>query len=83
MGILPCKLGCPLILYMETLGSSVGSPLLPNVKKLAAQWAMELAAQGNFAMQIRMPTTFIYGYSGQFSGQLSRQPTTFKYGNSG
>ena len=83
MGILPCKLGCPLIPYTETLGSSVGSPLLPNVKKWAAQWAMELAAPGNFAMQIRMPTTSIYGYSGQFSGQLSKQPTTFKYANSG
>ena len=30
-------------------------------------------------MQIRLPTTSLYGYSGQLSGQ----PTTFKYGNSG
>ena len=33
MGILPCKLGCPPLPYMETVGSSVGSsvgcPLLP------------------------------------------------------
>ena len=27
MGILPCKLGCPLLPYMETVGSSVGCPL--------------------------------------------------------
>ena len=37
------------------------------------------AAYGNFVMHIRLPTTFIYGYSGQLSGQLSGQPTTFKY----
>ena len=30
MGILPCKLGCPLISYKETVGRSVGSPLLPK-----------------------------------------------------
>ena len=41
------------------------------------------AAHGNFAMQIRLPTTYIYGDSGQLSWQLCRQPTTFKYGNSG
>ena len=41
------------------------------------------AANGNFAMQIRLPTTSIYGNSGQLSGQLSRQPTTSIYGNSG
>ena len=34
-------------------------------------------------MQIRLPTTYIYGDSGQLSGQLSGQPTTFKYGKSG
>ena len=34
------------------------------------------AAHGNVAMQIRMPTTSIYG---QLSGQLSMQPTTSKY----
>ena len=50
MGILPCKLGCPLLPYMETVGSSVGSLLLPNIKKWAAQWAVEWAAHGNFAM---------------------------------
>ena len=55
MGSLPCKLGCPLLPYTET----VGSPLLPNMKKWAAQWAVEWAAHGNFAMQIRMPTTSI------------------------
>ena len=41
------------------------------------------AAHGNFAMQIRLPTTSIYGNSGQLSGQLSRLPTTSMYGNSG
>ena len=64
MGILPCK-----------LGSSVGSPLLTNIKKWAAQWAAELTTHGNFAMQIRLPTTSIYGNSGQLSGQS----TTYKY----
>ena len=82
MGILPCKKGCPLLPCMETVGSSVdssvGSPLLPNLKKLAAQWAAEWAAHGNFAMQIRLPTTSIYGNSGQLSGQLSRQPIASK-----
>ena len=68
MGILPCKLGCPLLPYLETVGSSVGCP-----------WA----AHGNFAMQIKLPTTSIYGYSGHLSGQLSGQPTTVKSGNSG
>ena len=33
------------------------------------------AAHGNFAMQIRLPTTSIYGNS----GQLSRQPTASLY----
>ena len=41
------------------------------------------AAHGNFAMQIRLPTTSIYGNSGQLSGQHSRLPTTSIYGNSG
>ena len=61
---------------METADSSVGSPLLLNMKKKwEAQWAVERAAHGNFAMQIRLPTNSIYGDSGQ--------STTFKYGNSG
>ena len=47
------------------------------------KWAVEWAAHGNFAMQIRLSTTCIYGDSGQISGQLSGQPTTVKYGNSG
>ena len=75
MGILPCKLGCPLLPYMETVGCSVGSLLLPNLKKWAAQWTAEWAAHGNFAMQIRLPTTSMYGNS----GQLSKQPTNSKY----
>ena len=29
------------------------------------------AARGNFAMQIRLPTTSIYGKSGQLNGQLT------------
>ena len=68
---------------METVGSSVSSQLLQNMKKWAAQWAVESAAHGNFAMQIRLPTTSIYGYSGQLSGQLSGQPPTVMYGSSG
>ena len=80
-GIFPCKLGCPLLPYMETVGSSVGSsvgsPLLTNMKKWAAQWAA--AAHRNLAMQIRLPTTSIYGNRGQLSGQ----PSTSKYENSG
>ena len=83
MGILSCKLGCPLLPYMETVGSSVGSsvgsPLLPNMKKWTAQWAAEWAAHGNFAMQIRLPSTTMYGNSGQLSGQ----PTTSKHETSG
>ena len=46
-------------------------------------WVTEWAAHGNFAMQIRLPTTSIYGNSGQLSGQLSRQPTNSKYEKSG
>ena len=87
MGILPCKFGCPLLQYMETVGSSVGSQLLPNVKKVASSVGSGVgcpwAAHGNFAMQIILPTTSIYGYSGQLSVQLNGQPTTFKYGYSG
>ena len=64
MGILQCKLGCPLHPYMETVdsskGTSVGNPLLPDMKKWAAQWAMEWAAPGNFAMLMRLPTTSVY-----------------------
>ena len=41
---------------MKIVGSGVGCPC---------------AAHGNFAMQIRLPTTAIYRYSGQLSGQLS------------
>ena len=91
IGILPRKLDCLLLPYMETVGSSVGSsvgsPLLPNMKKVGSSVGNRVdcpcAAHGNFAMQIRLPTTAIYGYSGQLSGQLSGKPTTFKYGNSG
>ena len=50
-----CKLGRKLLPYMEIVGSSVGGPLLPNMKKWADQWAAEWAAHGNFAMQIRLP----------------------------
>ena len=70
IGIFPCKLVCPLLTYMETVGSSVGSPLLLNMKKWAADWA----AHGNFAMQIRLPTT-IYGDGGQLSMQQNGLPT--------
>ena len=78
MGILPCKLGCPLLPYMETVGSSVGSsvgcPLLPYMETVGRGVGCPWAAHGNFAMQIRLPTTSIYGNSGQLSGQ----PTTSK-----
>ena len=37
------------------------------------------ASHENFAMQIRLLTTSIYGNSGQLGGQLSRQPTASKY----
>ena len=67
MGVLPCKLGCLLLRYMETVGSSVGSSV--------GKWAAEWAAHGNFAMQIRLPTTSLY----ENSGQLSGQPTSSKY----
>ena len=46
---------------------------------MGCTWATELAAHGNFAMQIRLPTTSVYGNSGQLSGQ----PTTSKYEKSG
>ena len=122
MGILPCKLGCPLLPYMETVGSSVGSsvcnPLLPNMKKEdsshteknrgAAHFAdhglhvgngvgCPLAAYGNFAMQIRLPTASKYekeessvgsgvgcpwATHGNFAMQI-RLPTTSIYGYSG
>ena len=42
IGILPFKLGFPLLPYMET----VGNPILPNMKKWAAQWAVEWASHG-------------------------------------
>ena len=91
MGILPCKLSCPLLPYMETVGSSVGnsvgSPLLPKYKNLGSSVGSGVgcpsAAHWNFAMKIRLPTTYIYGDSWQLSGQLSGQPTTLKNGNSG
>ena len=68
-----------IIKSMET----VGSQILPNMKKVGSGVGCPWAVHGNFAMQIRLPTTSIYGYSGQLSGQLGRQPTAFKYGNSG
>ena len=80
MGILPCKLGCALLPYtcMETVGSSVGSSILPDMKKWTAQSAVEWAAHGNFAMQIRLRTTSIYMYGD--SGQLCRQLVPFHLG---
>ena len=44
----------------QKMGSSVGSGV-----------GCPCAAHGNFAMQIRLPTTAITRYSGQLSGQLS------------
>ena len=79
MRILPCKLGCPLLPYMKTVGSSVGSLLLlPNMKKVSSSVGSRvgcpLAAHGNFAIKIRLPTTSIYGNSGQLSRQRSGLP---------
>ena len=86
MGILPCKLGCPLLPYMETVGSSVGSPLFPYMEVVGSSVGSGVgcpwAAHGILAMQIRLPTTTIYENSGQLSGQLSRQPTVSIYGSS-
>ena len=59
---------------METVGSLEGSTLLPNMKKWAPKSAVEWVAHRNFAMQIRLPTSSIYGNSGQRSGQLSGMP---------
>ena len=79
MGSLPCKLGCPILPYMEIVDSSVGSTLLQNMKKWAAQWAVEWAAHGNFAMQIRLPTSSIYVKNGQLSKQWSGQPVGYTW----
>ena len=83
MGILPCKSGYPLLPYMETVGSSVGSsvgsPLLPNMKKVGSGVGCPWAAHGNFAMQIGLPTTSIY----ENSGRLSGHPATSKHEKSG
>ena len=46
MGNLPCNLGCPLLTYIETVGSSVDSGVY-------CQWAV----RGNLAKQMRLPTT--------------------------
>ena len=48
---------------------------LPTSLPMSCIWATEWAANGNFAMQIRLPTTSIYGNN----GQLSRQPNASKY----
>ena len=80
MGIWPCKFGCPLLTYIETVGSSVGQPISPKYEKVDGSVGSGVgcprAARVYFAMQIRLPTTSIYGNSGQLSGQ----PTTSKYG---
>ena len=77
MGIVPCKLGCPLP-NMETVGSSVvssvGSPLLPNMTKMGSSVGNGVGCQWNFALQIRLPTTSIYGNSWQLSEQGSGLP---------
>ena len=79
MEISQCKLGCPLLPYMETVGStvgsSVGSRLLPSMKIVSSGVGCPWAAHMNFAMQIMLPTTFIYANNWQLSGQ----PTTYKY----
>ena len=82
MGILPCKLGSPLRQYTETVGSSVGSPLLPNMKKLVAQWAVGWAAHGlpkkfcpllPYLEPVGSPLLPIWN-SGQLSWKWSRLP---------
>ena len=52
---------------MGILPCKRGCPLL----HIWEQWAVEWAAQGDFAMQISLPTSSIYGNSGQ--------PTTSNY----
>ena len=82
-GILPCKLGCQLLPCMETMGSSVGSPILANMKKVGNSVGSGVgcpcAAHEDFAMQFRLHTTSIYGNSRQLSGQS----TTSNYEKSG
>ena len=46
--ILPCKLGCPLLSYKVTIGSSVVSPLLPNTKKAGSGVGYPWAADFSF-----------------------------------
>ena len=76
----------PLLIYNETVGSSVGSPLLPNMKKLAAQWAVEWAAHGLpigiLPCKLGCPLKHIYR---QWAAQWATQWAAhyFKYGNSG
>ena len=48
---------------------------LPTSLPMGCTWATGWAVHGNFAMQIRLPPTPIFGNS----GQLSRQPTASKY----
>ena len=50
-------------------------------QKWAAQWAVERAAHGNFAMQIKLLTTFIYWDSGQRSGLPMDCPWEFRHAN--
>ena len=52
---------------------------LPTSLPMGCTWATDWAAHVNFAMQIRLPSSSIYGNS----GQLSEQPTTSKYEKSG
>ena len=81
---LSCLLSCPLYSYMDEVGTPTEKTgELPTSLPIGCTWATEWAAHGNFAMQIRLPTTSIYGNSEQLSGQLSRQPTTSKYEKSG
>ena len=64
MDFLP--LGCPVLPFMETVGSSVGS-------RVGCPWIF---------CQANKDAHYIYGYRGQMSGQLSGKPSIFKYGNS-
>ena len=52
MEILPCKSGCPLLPYMETVdsavGSSEGSPLLPKYEKVGSSVGSGVGCQWEF-----------------------------------
>ena len=68
MGISPCKLGRPLLPHKET----VGSPLLPNMKKMAAQWAVEWTVMGILPCKLGCPYFHIWKqWAAQWAAQYA------------